>query len=60
MNNRDKLKAMTNEELAQLLCDAIDVFAGRADVHTCDHCPVQSLCRKGHNGFLAKLEGEVE
>lgn len=60
MTNRDNLNSMTNEELAELFCNAIDEFAGRADVHTCDYCPVRSLCKKGHNGFLAWLEKEAE
>ena len=60
MNNRDRLNAMTNEELAEVFCNAIDEFAGRADVDTCDYCPVRSICKRGHNGFLAWLNSDTK
>ena len=48
--NGDKIRAMTDEELARLLCTAM----------TCDECPRSDGCYKGHHGWLNWLKQEVE
>ncbi len=61
MNNRDKLNAMTDEELAAFFCEAMEKIADKTkDECCCDICPVSNICKKGHNGFLAWLRKEAE
>lgn len=60
MKNRDKLNSMTDKELADFFCEAMEIVADKADIDLCDICPVNSICKKGHNGFLAWLEKEAE
>ncbi len=56
MKNRDRLNAMSDEELATFLCDVIEkIAANTPDKFVCDICPASELCRKGHNGILAWL-----
>ena len=49
MKNADRIRKMTDEELALFLCDLSD---------ECSHCPVTGICRLGHNGFFDWLERE--
>lgn len=61
MNNREKLNSMTNEVLATTLCDFINDIADRLDKDDmCSLCPVNKLCRKGHNGFVEWLSQEAK
>lgn len=64
MTNRVMLSKMSNEDLANFLCNLIeDKFAEAADklkLDFCDLCPFQKGCRKGHNGVLTYLETEEE
>lgn len=60
MTNRDKLNQMTNEELSELFCYTLEQAAEQENADVCDICPVRSLCKKGHNGFLAWLNKEAE
>lgn len=61
MNNRENLNSMTNEELAEKLCDFINAVADKADIDDmCKLCPVNKHCRKGHNGFVAWLGQEAQ
>jgi hypothetical protein len=57
MTNREKLIAMTDEELSDFLCSQMENIQGKteADDWCCKICPVQKLCKKGHNGFLVWL-----
>ena len=60
MKNRELFNQMTDEELSAKLCDVIESIADKADVDDmCDICPVNKLCKKGHNGFLAYLTEEA-
>ena len=60
MNNREKLNALTNEELAEKLCDFVNDIADRADIDDmCKLCTVNKQCRRGHNGFVAWLSQEA-
>lgn len=62
MTNRDKLMAMTDEELSEFLCGQMENIQDKTkeDDWCCDICPVGKLCKKGKNGFLAWLEKEAE
>ena len=60
MTIREALSTLSNVEIAQMLCDMIDEYAGKNDVHTCRFCPVEKNCKRGRNGFLAWLEKEVD
>lgn len=53
MTNREKLNAMTNEELSKFLC-------GLMNADDCDTCPAQEYCKIGRNGFLAWLKADTE
>ena len=52
MKNREKLNAMTNEELASFLCDVMEKIGDETEEDLCDICPARNRCSKGHNGFL--------
>ena len=49
--NADRIRAMSDRELARLLCD----FKG-----DCHECPAYSYCEHGHNGMLYWLKEEVK
>ena len=49
--NADRIRAMTDRELAKLLCDF---------KHDCYECPADSYCEHGHNGMLYWLKEEVK
>lgn len=54
MTNRERLSKMSNEELAEVLCDAHE---------DCGECLGHSLCEYGGgpaNGMLKWLEDEAE
>ena len=53
MTNRERLSKMSNEELAEFLCDAHE---------DCGECLGHSLCEYGGrcNGLLKWLEAEAE
>ena len=48
--NAERIRNMTDRELARLLCD----FKG-----DCHECPADSYCEHGHNGMLYWLKEEV-
>ena len=52
MTNFERIKEMTIEEMARLLCNCSDC--------TGDLCYGQDLCSFGQNGCLRWLESEVE
>mgnify|MGYP004651498131 CR=1 FL=1 len=52
--NGDRIRRMTDEELAKFLCN-IAVNPGRG---MCELCIAASNCRAGHNGFLDWLKEE--
>lgn len=62
MTNRDKLIAMSDEELSDFLCAQMENIQGKTkeDDWCCDICPVSRLCKKKRNGFLTWLKGEAE
>ena len=54
MTNGERIRAMTDEEMAQFFCRTIKV--------ECWRCPAKDLCYTDHNGFLdwLKLPAELE
>lgn len=62
MTNREKLNAMTDEELQNFFCDKIEWLHEHSEVDydMCEPCPFKKYCRYKHNGFLHWLEMEAE
>lgn len=62
MKNRDKLSVMSNQELSELFCKAMEGIAEntKGSEWCCNICPAKDICEASHNGFLAWLEKEVE
>lgn len=58
MKNKEALRAMTDEELANFLCNLVEIVADKADKSVCDFCPVADMCERGKNGFIPWLESE--
>ena len=67
MNNREKLNQMSDEELAEKVCDFINAVADKADIDDmCDICPFKYGGKNKHgieNGitdiFVAIMLGNV-
>ncbi len=54
MNNFEKIKQMSKEDLAKFLC-------GLMSADDCEvTCPAREHCRFQHNGLIDWLEREVE
>lgn len=53
--NADRIRAMTDEELAEFMCH--NVSNGTVN---CAFCTAAEFCRMGHNGWLDWLKQEVE
>ena len=51
LTNADRIRAMSDWELARFLCDL------RKD---CDECPAESFCYKGHTGMQDWLKQPAE
>ena len=54
LTNADRIRAMTDEELAQFLCET-HVFEG-----ACSGCIANEYCKPGHNGMFEWLREEVK
>ena len=55
MTNREKINNMSNQEIAEILCNAHDFG--------CSSCPAYNLCEFNGitaNGFIKWLESEAE
>lgn len=55
MRNADKIRAMTDEELAEFMCH--NVSNGTVN---CAFCAAAEFCRMGHNGWLHWLKQEAD
>lgn len=53
MTNGEKLRSMSDEDLAEILCGLID-----ADF--CDECPAYDFCQVWNTGFKTWLKEEAE
>lgn len=60
MTNRERLNAMTDEELSDAFCDAMESVCTEADIDMCYICPFTKVCKKGNNGFLHWLKAEAK
>ena len=66
MNNKEKINAMSVEELGNKLCDLVKEVLYRAEKKNsdfeadCDYCPAQHFCQWGKAGFITMLEQEAE
>lgn len=57
MTEADRIRSMSDEAIAQFLCDiVIDANDGECT----SHCPVWDKCYYGHNGFLDELTKPVK
>lgn len=57
MTNREHLRQMTDEELAEFLCDLVPESDEYDD---CCMCPATKTCKRGHTGFIDWLKAEAE
>ena len=54
--NADRIRAMSDEELAEFMCHSVSP----SGVVNCVCCEAQEFCRMGHNGYLDWLKEEVK
>ena len=52
MTNADRIRSLSDEELADFLCD---ISGGES----CTYCVANDLCHNGHNGMIDWLKEEV-
>lgn len=50
--NADRIRSMTDEELAKFFCGRLDCYGG--------DCPGKHLCRPGNNGLVEWLKQPAE
>ena len=55
MTNGDKIRSMSDEELANFLCD---LFFSNAE-QDCVECPARKTCHTGHTGFIDWLKKDA-
>ena len=53
VTNADRIRNMSNEELAMFLCD---FRSCDADEYTCEGCKAAQYCRAGHAGTIDWLQ----
>lgn len=54
MTNQEKMKRLSREELAIVLCDLVQ------DISGCECCPYSEDCSTNHNGAYIWLGKEAE
>ena len=57
MTNADRIRSMTNEELAMFLCN---FRSCNADEYICEGCKAAKYCRAGHTGTIEWLQKPAE
>ena len=55
--NADRIRSMTDEELAMFLCD---FRSCDADEYICEGCKAEKYCRAGHEGTIDWLRQPAE
>lgn len=55
--NVGRIRAMSDEELASLLCG---LRASNSAGHLCDGCVAEPFCHSGHNGMMDWLQQPAE
>lgn len=56
-SNADRIRDMSDEELAEFLCS---FRSCDADNHPCNGCKAEPYCRTGHNGMIDWLRQPAE
>lgn len=56
-SNADRIRAMSDEELASFLCDFLTSCEPE---HPCNDCVAKSYCHTGHNGMIDWLQQPAE
>lgn len=56
MTNGDRIRAMTDEELTEFLCD----IRSNGSYYGCENCPAYDFCENGHTGFFDWLRQEAD
>ena len=57
MTNAERIRSMTDEELAAFLCN---LRSEEAYENTCSHCVAERFCRIGHTGMIDWLQQPAE
>nr|DAI62537.1 MAG TPA: hypothetical protein [Caudoviricetes sp.] len=57
ITNADRIRAMSDEELAEFLCH---FRSDDAAEHACSGCKAEPYCRSGHNGMIDWLQQLAE
>ena len=57
VTNADRIRAMSDEELAAFLCN---LRSEEAYENTCSHCVAERFCRIGHTGMIDWLQQPAE
>ena len=57
MTNADKIRAMSDEELAKFLCNFRSCDSSE---HPCNGCQAEPYCMIGHNGMIDWLQQPAE
>ena len=55
--NADVIRRMSDEELAEFLCD---FRSCDSEAHPCTGCKAEAYCRMGHNGMIDWLQQPAE
>ena len=55
--NADRIRKMSDEELAEFLCH---FRSDDAAEHACSRCKAEPYCRSGHNGMIDWLQQSAE
>ena len=57
MTNADRIRAMSDEELAKFLCNFRSCDSSK---HPCNGCKAEPHCHTGHNGMIDWLQQPAE
>ena len=58
MNNYEKIKGMSKDEMALFFCRVVAMFLEDEEYYECDICPWKGKCEFGKKGTLKWLEEE--
>ena len=57
LSNADRIRAMSDEEMAEFLCH---FRSDDAAEYACSRCKAEPYCRSGHNGMIDWLQQPAE
>lgn len=52
----ERLKEMSIDDMANLLCKFTEAVLADADRYACDYCPASKYCSYGHIGYIDWLK----